>query len=121
MGDSVVLVVFVGGLLCGLVGSVVARMKHAPTYKGFLWGFFLGPIGWLLAALLLQDGRKAKADMQEKMRRARELARQQDAPKAKPSVADELAKLVALKNSRALTDDEFAEQKRRLLAQQGSP
>lgn len=113
---EILLMLLAGCIVCGLVGSAVASAKGAPTYKGFLWGFIVGPIGWIIAALVLTDSKKAEAEMAVKMEKARALARQQNAPKQQVSVADELAKLAALRDSGALTADEFDLQKRRLLS-----
>jgi hypothetical protein len=49
--------------ISGLVGIAVAQAKKASLRQGFAWGFVLGPIGWLIAALVLQPvKRKTVAD-----------------------------------------------------------
>lgn len=45
---------FLGLLLCGFIGRAVAAQKDAGT-AGFYLGFFLGPLGIVVAALI--DGR----------------------------------------------------------------
>lgn len=35
----------------GVVGYLLARQKGMDPTVGCLWGFFLGPIGWLIVAL----------------------------------------------------------------------
>ena len=113
--DGVIVFIFYV-CISGLIGAAVASAKGASRYQGFLWGFVLGPIGWIIAALVLKDLKKEARERDMKMQRARDLAREQSAPKPKASVADELTKLAALKQSGALTEDEFAAQKKRLLA-----
>lgn len=39
-------------LLSGTIGVVVSHGKGRPRKEGFLFGLFLGPIGWLLAGLM---------------------------------------------------------------------
>jgi hypothetical protein len=41
---------FVAG--CSLLGGYVSAAKHRPIFEGLLFGFLLGPLGVLIAALL---------------------------------------------------------------------
>lgn len=38
-------------VVSGIIGRVLGRTKGNPT-AGFLCGFFLGPLGWIIALLL---------------------------------------------------------------------
>lgn len=42
----------VGGLLFGWIGTLIARNQGVSPSAGFLWGFFLGPLGLIIVALL---------------------------------------------------------------------
>jgi len=38
------------GLLGGAIGAAIGERKHRKS-GGFWWGFFLGPLGWLIVAV----------------------------------------------------------------------
>jgi hypothetical protein len=40
-----------GWLICALIGAIIGQ-RRGVGIRGFMWGFFLGPIGCLLVALL---------------------------------------------------------------------
>lgn len=73
MGE-IFLVVFISGIIFGLIGSFIAKNKGVTQSSGFFFGFFLGPIGLIIVALLnptsqnfvsstgYQDGRDLVAD-----------------------------------------------------------
>lgn len=42
---------FIGMLVCGLVGALIGRSRGRPI-DGLGWGILLGPLGWLIVALL---------------------------------------------------------------------
>jgi hypothetical protein len=48
-------------LVCGGFGAYVADKKDRSRFEGFMFGFFLGPIG-VVAAACLPDLRKIKLD-----------------------------------------------------------
>ena len=45
-------ILLISGAVFGFVGSFVARNRGLPQSTGFLFGFFLGPIGLIIVALL---------------------------------------------------------------------
>jgi hypothetical protein len=99
-----------------VVGGIIAWISDVPIYQGLLLGLVLGPVGWILTGLLSRYGRQVHTVLEARLRSAVDDAQRRNRRGAGHSVADELTKLVALKKSGALTDDEFTEQKRRLLA-----
>lgn len=46
-------------LFMGLVGAAIANVRSGETFGGFLMGFVLGPLGWLIAALKGPDPKRA--------------------------------------------------------------
>ncbi|WP_165768790.1 hypothetical protein [Sandarakinorhabdus cyanobacteriorum] len=46
------LAILISSLTCGFIGSFIARNKGVRESTGFLFGFFLGPIGLVVVALL---------------------------------------------------------------------
>lgn len=130
--------VIVWGLLAWGVAALAAG--RGRSFFGFLLlSLLLSPLIGLVVVLVLSD--KAKEEANAKIRaddeaskelvRRREHERQLEALKAitsrntnaqqtpAVSVADELEKLAALKDKGLLTQDEFNEQKRNLLARAG--
>lgn len=43
---------FIGIFISGYIGVLIAKNKKIVPSHGFWWGFFLGPIGWIIIALL---------------------------------------------------------------------
>ena len=45
-GAGLLLIFLVGAFITGFIGSLI------DGKRGFWWGFFLGPIGWIISAIL---------------------------------------------------------------------
>ena len=56
----------------GLVGAIIGKSKRSSVNAGFLWGFFLGPIGWIIAALVLREITEADLTPRQKLKLRRE-------------------------------------------------
>jgi hypothetical protein len=128
--------VFIFSWLLFAVGvGVLADSRGRSGVGHFFLSVLLSPLIGLIIVLVAEDLVKAKqAEEDRRYQHQRELESiktivraTETPPKAAPaapqpvsvSVADELNKLLALKDRGALTDDEFAAQKRRLLSAPG--
>ena len=52
MDDSTLTLLTVGLLISGSIGVYIAAKKGREEIEGFLFGAFLGPIGWIIEGLL---------------------------------------------------------------------
>ncbi|MBI5382673.1 MAG: hypothetical protein HZA31_12300 [Opitutae bacterium] len=59
---------FFGGFFFGLIGAVIGRSRGIPG-AGFWWGFFLGPIGWIITLMIRtpEDDRRALEAYEERL------------------------------------------------------
>jgi hypothetical protein len=121
---------FVGAAICGLAGGVMLD-RVGRGLAGALLGFFLGPIG-LLIAWVVRDNALRDEEAKDRARRHHQLDRADVAlsagRRASPAVhtsnppmsavadLDALERLARLHRAGDLTDEEFAAAKRRILA-----
>jgi hypothetical protein len=107
MDQPTALALIVGFVACGIAGGMMLeRIKRGGT--GFTLGFFLGPIGLVIAWIMRDNA-------------TREIAlhsRQIDAPAARlfGSDLDSLERLAKLKDAGHITPEEFELKKQELLA-----
>lgn len=99
MSDGFIAAWFAASVLCGMACVLIAIGKNRNLVVWGILGIAFGPIAILVAAA---------------MSPAQNATAQACGPVA--GVADELGKLVELKDRGVLTDEEFDEQKRRILA-----
>lgn len=55
-GAVLVLVVLVWAAIFGGLGAVLAASRGGKKGEGFLWGVFLGPVGWLITMVRTRGG-----------------------------------------------------------------
>jgi hypothetical protein len=94
----------------GAIGALIAREK-GRAWAGFWWSYFLGPIGWVIAALLLPST-EVEARRQEEVAEARAF----DDDQGGHARLSQLEQLSNLHDRGALSDSEFEDEKRRVLA-----
>jgi uncharacterized membrane protein YfcA len=68
------LILAVGALVCGVIGYFIGKSKGRPG-AGFVLGFFLGFLGWIIAAVVPKTRHRKEAEAVERVR-LEELARQ---------------------------------------------
>lgn len=111
MDWSVAIVVWIA---CGLINVAIAQSRQAGALANwFIFGVLLGPLGVLYALM----SAKPKPDAHGPAAASPPVA----APSRGISVADELAKLVALREAGELTAAEFARQRLSLLGSTSPP
>jgi len=92
-------VYMVNGLVFGALTSYISRMKGYES--GFAWGFWLGLIGLLVVGFRPAQNQKDAADSD---------------PAHQPDEMEKLAKLAKLHEQGVLSDEEFQQKKKELLA-----
>jgi hypothetical protein len=102
----------------------VFRSDDLGGWAKALWALFIILVPWLGVLIYLiargdSMGQRRLDEMAARERATRQYITEVATTSA-PSTADELAKLAELRNSGALTDEEFATQKARLLGSQGA-
>lgn len=97
--EEIILVIiagyFVGGLFWGMISGFIYKDKGGSFEAGFVWGFFLGIIGVIIVSLQKDKSEKSKNSY---------------------SPTEELEKLSKLKESGALSEQEFEESKKTILS-----
>lgn len=107
-----------GWLVLSVLVAVLAGSRGRSTVGFFLLSLFLSPLIGLLVLLVVRnlaaEGRERQFRQQDQQRQASAL--DAVAQLSRASVADEIKKLAELRVGGVLTDEEFAQQKARLLA-----
>lgn len=94
----IIAIVFFGATFCGVVGFFIGKLKTREL-EGFILGLILGPLGWLIAALLPDAGRakreEAALELQREhvaqLKRANELAKSEKSGiQSTPSIAPQV-------------------------------
>lgn len=101
------------GLISGAIGAWVAEQKNRTSAEGFTLGFFLGPIGWLLEALLPTLTKEQLAEILERKRAYREGRWSEAVPPSTPTppplpslAPEEIQRIEEAKQERARRQNE---------------
>lgn len=90
MDPGIIIGLVIGALICGVIGGLIGSYK-ARGKDGFFWGCFLGPIGWIIVALLPDERprcRSCKAPL----------------PSSKPRTCPSCGAALVRKHTRAVVD-----------------
>lgn len=112
----------IGGIACCIAGAVILS-RIDREFAGCLLGFFLGPLGLVIAWAMRENGiheeeerRRHHQSIDATMRNFQIAdARQHAAPAARVSAIEELERLAALRERGHITDDEFNRRKALIL------
>jgi hypothetical protein len=93
-----------GAVISGIVGAMIGSSKGKSS-AGFLLGLFLGPIGWIIAAVMTPS---------PEVEAAHRAAVGAAMPGGANSRYEQLDRLTRLHDSGAISDDEYEDQKARV-------
>lgn len=102
--------IFVLWIVFSLVVGAIGSSRNIGFWGAFLLSLLLSPVIGLIIALVSKD--KQAEEVQEKQLETLEAIRNDRGV----SVADEIEKLIRLKENGTLNEEEFEEQKKKLLA-----